>query len=174
MIGPWIDAFFAQILVEALPTKAALRVVTRPPSGGNSNFDEHAIAACIFLRDRPNTLVKLLTNLHAKLLVVDERIVYCGSANWYRYSLEESCEIVLRGPVASVTGLLDEIQVIWDLASEQSSAPESFILVGYNLFSFTRASAVVKCQSALTCFLFRLCSQAATSSTRVSLLGIRR
>jgi hypothetical protein len=47
-------------------------------------------------------------------------------------------------------------------------------IAGYNLFSFTRASAVVKCQSALTCFLFRLSSQAATSSTRVSLLEIRR
>jgi hypothetical protein len=47
-------------------------------------------------------------------------------------------------------------------------------IAGYNLFSFTRASAVVKCQSALTCFLFRLSSQAATSSARVSLSGIRR
>jgi hypothetical protein len=118
VIGPWIDAFFAQILVEALPTKAALRVVTRPQSDGNSNFNEHAIAACICLKERPNTVVRLLANLHAKLLVVDERIVYCGSADWYRYSLQESCEIVLRGPGASVTGLLDQIQVIWDQASE--------------------------------------------------------
>jgi hypothetical protein len=45
---------------------------------------------------------------------------------------------------------------------------------GYNRFSFTRASAVVNCQSALTCFLFRLASQAATSSTKVGLSAIRR
>jgi hypothetical protein len=35
---------------------------------------------------------------------------------------------------------------------------------GYNLFSFTRASAVVNCQSALACFLLRSASQASTSS----------
>ena len=52
--------------------------------------------------------------------------------------------------------------------------PRVVHIAGYNLFSFTRASAVVKCQSALTCFLFRLSSQAATSSTRVSLSGTRR
>ena len=47
-------------------------------------------------------------------------------------------------------------------------------IAGYNRFSLTRASAVVKCQSVLTCFLFRLSSQAATCSARVSLSGIRR
>ncbi len=45
---------------------------------------------------------------------------------------------------------------------------------GYNRFSLTRASAVVNCQSALTCFLLRLPSHAATSSVRVCLSAIRR
>ena len=45
---------------------------------------------------------------------------------------------------------------------------------GYNRFSFTRASAVVNCQSALTCLRLRVSSQAATSSMRLSLSGIRR
>ncbi len=35
---------------------------------------------------------------------------------------------------------------------------------GYNLFSFTRASAVVNCQSALVCLLLRSASHALTSS----------
>ena len=47
-------------------------------------------------------------------------------------------------------------------------------IAGYNRFSFTRASAVVNCQSALACFLLRLSSQAATSSVRVCLSGMRR
>jgi hypothetical protein len=47
-------------------------------------------------------------------------------------------------------------------------------IAGYNRFSFMRALSVVKCQSAVTCFLLRLFSQAATSSARVSLSGIRR
>jgi hypothetical protein len=118
VLGPWIDAFFAQLLASSLPPAIKLRVVTRPPSGANSSFVEHAIAARACLTERPNTIVKLLDNLHAKLVVVDEEIVYCGSANWYRYSLEASREIVLRGPVASAFGLLDEVQVIWDLAAD--------------------------------------------------------
>jgi hypothetical protein len=52
--------------------------------------------------------------------------------------------------------------------------PRVVHIAGYSLFSFTRASAVVNCQSVLTCLLFRLSSHAATSSVRVSLSGIRR
>src|ERR1700722_17094204 len=52
--------------------------------------------------------------------------------------------------------------------------PRVVHIAGYNRFSFTRASAVVNCQSALACFLLRLSSQAATSSVRVCLSGMRR
>ena len=78
---------------------------------------------------------------------------------------------------SAVAERLDTILELRDLVEQLEAAellPQVAHIAGYNLFSFTRASAVVKCQSALTCFLFRLCSQAATSSTRVSLLGIRR
>jgi phospholipase D-like protein len=130
VIGPWIDAFFAQMLVDLPPATAELRVVTRPLSGADSSFREHAIAARSCFDDRPNTRVKLLSNLHAKLVIVDERIVYCGSANWYRYSLQESREIVLRGLVEGASGLLDEVQVLWDEAkpdplAERSTRPET-------------------------------------------------
>jgi hypothetical protein len=116
VIGPWIDAFFAQMLVDSVAAKPELRVVTRPLGGADSNFREHAIAARSCFEDRPNTRVRLLSNLHAKLVIIDERIVYCGSANWYRYSLQESREIVLRGLVEGTSGLLDEVQVLWDEA----------------------------------------------------------
>ncbi|WP_426746280.1 phospholipase D-like domain-containing protein [Myxococcus faecalis] len=125
VIGPWIDEFFAQVLVTALPASTALYVVTRPPSGANSSFGEHALSARASLEARPNTVVKLLVNLHAKVIVVDEQIGYCGSANWYRYSLEESREIVLRGPVASTSGLLDEVQVIWEQAEDAQPVQRS-------------------------------------------------
>jgi RNA-directed DNA polymerase len=52
--------------------------------------------------------------------------------------------------------------------------PRVIHIAGYSLFSLTRASAVVKCQSALACFLLRLSSQAATSSVRICLSEIRR
>ena len=78
---------------------------------------------------------------------------------------------------SAVAERLDTILELRDLVEQLEAAelvPRVAHIAGYNLFSFTRASAVVKCQSALTCFLFRLSSQAATSSTRVSLSGIRR
>jgi phosphatidylserine/phosphatidylglycerophosphate/cardiolipin synthase-like enzyme len=59
------------------------------------------------------------------VIVIDDEIGYCGSANWYRYSLEESREIVLRGPVASAQGLLDEVQLIWDQATSGPVANET-------------------------------------------------
>jgi hypothetical protein len=119
VIGPWIDGFFAQKVVDLLPAKTELRVVMRPPNGADSGFREHAIAARACFEDRTNTVVKLLANLHAKLVIIDEQILYCGSANWYRYSLEESREIVLRGPVEDISALLDETQAIWDEAKSQ-------------------------------------------------------
>ncbi|MBF0527829.1 MAG: hypothetical protein HQK55_00890 [Deltaproteobacteria bacterium] len=125
IIGPWIDAFFAEFVVGTLPSGVELRVVTRPEGGANSGFAEHALAARAHFESRPITLVKLLPRLHAKVVVVDEETAYCGSANWYRYSLEESREIVFRGPTESVSGLLDEIQVIWDQATNEPMQEKS-------------------------------------------------
>src|SRR5260370_912685 len=62
----------------------------------------------------------------------------------------------------------EEFELVYPLV------PRVVHIAGYNLFSFTRASAVVNCQSALTCFLLRLSTQAATSSTKVDLSGMRR
>lgn len=119
IVGPWIDAYFAEMVRDALPAGTGLRVVARPPEGASASFAEHAIAARTCLEGRPNTVVRLLANLHAKVVTIDEDIVYCGSANWYRYSLEESREIVLRGPLAAASGLWDELQVIWDQATAE-------------------------------------------------------
>lgn len=52
--------------------------------------------------------------------------------------------------------------------------PRVVHIAGYSLFSLTRASAAVNCQSALVWFLLRLRSHAATSSLKVCLSGIRR
>jgi phosphatidylserine/phosphatidylglycerophosphate/cardiolipin synthase-like enzyme len=57
-----------------------------------------------------------LERLHAKCLLIDQRIAYVGSANWYRYSLEESLEIVLRGPAAAVAGLQQTCEELWEQA----------------------------------------------------------
>lgn len=120
IVGPWIDAFFAELVCDLLPVAINLRIVTRSPEGANAEFAEHATAACVRFETRPNTIVRLLPGLHAKVLTVDEEFFYCGSANWYRYSLEQSREIVLRGPLSAVDGLLDELELIWEQASAES------------------------------------------------------
>ncbi|MBK8751661.1 MAG: hypothetical protein IPL99_08410 [Candidatus Competibacteraceae bacterium] len=135
VVGPWIDAFFAQILVGSLYATPELRVVTRPLHGASVDFRAHASAARFYFEERPNTVVKLLDALHAKVVVIDETIVYCGSANWYRYSLEESCELVLRGTATGVDGLLDALQILWEQATHESlpeaSAEMSTTSAGY-------------------------------------------
>lgn len=119
VVGPWIDAFFAQILAGSLPAAPELRVITRPLHGASVDFRAHASAARLYFEERPKTVVKLLDALHAKVIVIDETVVYCGSANWYRYSLEESCELVLRGPATGVDGLLDALQTLWEQATHE-------------------------------------------------------
>jgi hypothetical protein len=52
--------------------------------------------------------------------------------------------------------------------------PRVIHITGYSRFSFVRALAVVNCQSALVWFLLRQSCQAATSSIKVCLSGIRR
>jgi phosphatidylserine/phosphatidylglycerophosphate/cardiolipin synthase-like enzyme len=74
---------------------------------------------------RRKTLVRLLEDLHAKLIVIDDNVVYCGSANWYQYSLQESRELVLRGPADDAVGLLDELHTIWEMGSEDTPLPHA-------------------------------------------------
>jgi phosphatidylserine/phosphatidylglycerophosphate/cardiolipin synthase-like enzyme len=61
-----------------------------------------------------NFEVRTLPGLHAKCICIDNQIAFVGSANWYRYSLEESLEIVLRGPISSAQGLDREFEAFWE------------------------------------------------------------
>ena len=83
----------------------------------------------------------------------------------------------LKGTIVTVDALncqREIAQQIVDQGGDYVLVPQVAHSAGYNRFSLTRASAVVKCQSVLTYLLFRLSSQAATSSTRFSLSEIRR
>lgn len=135
VVGPWIDAFFAQILVGSLPAAPQLRIMTRPLSGASVDFKTHASAARLCFEARPKTIVRLLDTLHAKAIVIDETIVYCGSANWYRYSLEESCELVLRGPAIGVDGWRDTLHSLWEQATREpmpaAASARSATVAGY-------------------------------------------
>jgi len=89
-------------------------------------FLEHAQAARQRFADRGNAEIRTLHHLHAKVILIDGIIAFCGSANWYRYSLEEAAEIVLRGDGQEVPTLLDELASFWDQAiAENLEVPPS-------------------------------------------------
>lgn len=123
IVGPWIDAFFAEVVIGATNSTLPIRILTRPLSSMSASFLEHATAARQRFKDRGNTEIRTLLHLHAKVILIDETIAYCGSANWYRYSLEESAEIVLRGDCQEVPTLLDELTSLWDQASSDDHIP---------------------------------------------------
>lgn len=116
IVGPFIDDYFAETAVASCPKSVQLRVLTRSPNAVDRSFMEHIETAIARFKERPLTEVRTLDRLHAKLVVIDEKIVFCGSANWYRYSLEEGLEVVLRGPIEEAPTLLDEVASLWDLA----------------------------------------------------------
>ncbi|UQA61389.1 phospholipase D-like domain-containing protein [Polyangium aurulentum] len=116
VVGPFIDDYFAETAVACCPKGVRLRVLTRSPAAVDPMFAGHAEAALARFRGRPLTEVRPLDRLHAKLVLIDETTVFCGSANWYRYSLEEGLEVVLRGPVDEAPTLLDELASLWDQA----------------------------------------------------------
>jgi hypothetical protein len=113
IMGPWIDDYFADVVLRSCRRGVKLKVLTRPLGQMSEGFLEHAREARRRFAEQAGAVIKVAARLHAKVIILDERTVYCGSANWYRYSLEESQEIVLRGPVADVPGLLDEWEALW-------------------------------------------------------------
>ncbi len=130
IVGPWIDAFFADLVIGASSTATALRILTRPLDAMSSGFLEHAQAARRRFTDRGNAEIRTLHHLHAKVILIDGVIAFCGSANWYRYSLEEAAEIVLRGDGQEVPSLLDELASLWDQATPENledSAPPAML-----------------------------------------------
>ncbi len=120
IVGPWIDAFFADLVIGASPTTVAFRILTRPLGAMSPGFLEHAQAAQQLFTDRGNAEIRTLHHLHAKVILIDGIIAFCGSANWYRYSLEEAAEIVLRGDGQEVPTLLDELASLWDQATAEN------------------------------------------------------
>jgi hypothetical protein len=83
-------------------------------------FLKYAQAAWQRFSDRGNAQIRTLHHLHAKVVVIDGMITYCGSANWYWYSLQEAAEIVLRGDAQDIPTLLDELASLWGQATIQN------------------------------------------------------
>lgn len=112
VFGPWIDGWTAEQIVAALQPGIALRVLLRPRDGCEASFATHRHDACAVFAQRAAE-VRELAALHAKVIAIDGALAYVGSANWYRYSLEESLELVVRAPFTELAGLAEHLEVLW-------------------------------------------------------------
>ena len=117
VLGPWIDDYFASEVLTACHAKVSLRVLTRPTQQMFDGFVGDACAAAARLRER-GADVRQLAGLHAKVILVDDAVAYCGSTNWYRHSLEHSVEVTLRGPASGIPSLLDEVETAWQRGTD--------------------------------------------------------
>ncbi|HWR26778.1 MAG TPA: phospholipase D-like domain-containing protein, partial [candidate division Zixibacteria bacterium] len=115
LVGPWIDDYVAEQLVLVAPKKLDARVLIRPEKQVQSDVWNRILTALYIFADHwDNFEVRVLERLHAKCLCIDSHVVYVGSANWYRYSLEESMEVVLRGNVDGIYGIDKELEGLWE------------------------------------------------------------
>jgi hypothetical protein len=115
LIGPWLDTYVAEQIVLHSSCQLQGRVLVRAEHQVESEVWQEIVSALgKFAGHWTNFEVRTLERLHAKCLLIDDRLAYVGSANWYRYSVETSLEIVLRGPIDAVPGLQNECEALWE------------------------------------------------------------
>lgn len=115
IVGPWLDDYFAEQVVKPASRDLEARVLVRPEAEVDALAWERTLAALsIFAGYWSKCEARHLARLHAKCLCIDDRIVYVGSANWYRYSMENAVEIVLRGSVETIEGGGAQLESLWD------------------------------------------------------------
>jgi len=118
IIGPWIDTFFIEEIKISLPKSATARVLTRL---ANTKDEENIVTynALKILKSFVSTFeARSLSTVHSKVIIINKSIVYLGSTNWYKYSLEVAPEITLRCPIEFISGLDRIIDEYWNKGSE--------------------------------------------------------
>ncbi|OPY50973.1 MAG: hypothetical protein A4E49_02473 [Methanosaeta sp. PtaU1.Bin112] len=126
IVGPWLDDYFADQVVLASPSELDARAIVREEEQMDPEAWQRTSAALsIFAAKWTDFKARTQSRLHAKFLCIDDKILYLGSANWYRYSLEKSFELVLRGPKNEIVGFDEELERLWrnaaDLKVQQNS-----------------------------------------------------
>ncbi|HPS90647.1 MAG TPA: phospholipase D-like domain-containing protein [Methanothrix sp.] len=119
IVGPWLDDYFADQVVLASPSELDARAVVREEEQMDPEAWQRTSAALsIFAAKWTDFKARTQGRLHAKFLCIDDKILYLGSANWYRYSLEKSFELVLRGPKNKIIGFDEELERLWRNAAD--------------------------------------------------------
>ncbi len=118
LIGPWLDTYVAEQMVLHAPRHLQARILVRAEQQVEAEVWQEIVSALSKFAAHWNQFeVRTLERLHAKCFLIDDRLAYVGSANWYRYSLETSLEIVLRGRLDLVPGLQQECEALWEQAA---------------------------------------------------------
>src|SRR5262245_678566 len=118
LIGPWLDSYVAEQIVLLAPRNLQARVLVRAEQQVEVEVWQEIVKALSrFAAHWSQFEARTLGRLHAKCVLIDDRLCYVGSANWYRYSLEKSLEIVLRGPLDAAVGLQQECEALWEQAA---------------------------------------------------------
>ena len=119
IIGPWLDDYFAQAIIGVAPANIEARVLVRGKENVEPAAWERTQRAMFTFRNHWKVFqARHLDLLHAKVICVDGQIAYLGSANWYRFSLERSKEIVLRLSVNEVENLEGELENLWECGTD--------------------------------------------------------
>jgi len=114
IIGPWIDDYFAHEVISSAARGLKANVLIRDPNDVDKfSWERSQIALSVFKEHWSSLEVRTLEKLHAKMILIDNNLLYIGSANWYRFSLESAREIVIRGLVESTNGIQVEIKKLW-------------------------------------------------------------
>jgi phosphatidylserine/phosphatidylglycerophosphate/cardiolipin synthase-like enzyme len=118
LIGPWLDSYVAEQIVLLAPRTLQARVLVRPEQQVEAEVWQEIVKGLSRFAAHWNQFeARTLERLHAKCVLIDDRLCYVGSANWYRYSVETSLEIVLRGPLDSAPDLQQECEALWERAT---------------------------------------------------------
>jgi hypothetical protein len=119
IVGPWLDDYFAEQIVLVAPSDLDARAIVRDEQQMDPEaWHRTSAALSIFSGHWNDFKAKTQERLHAKFLCIDDKIAYIGSANWYRYSLEKSLEVVLRGPKNEIIGFDEELVRLWRNATD--------------------------------------------------------
>ncbi len=112
IVGPWMDAYFARIIIDSLPNKEVeVKFIVRADDGV---IDTKTLSALNLARQNLNKFqANSLENLHSKVILIDGEIFFLGSANWYWYSLNQGVEVIVKGDISLLPELLQELDQYW-------------------------------------------------------------
>lgn len=124
MVGPWIDSFFVQEVLDSINKDLKLKFIVRI---WDDEVDGRTFYALNMAKEKIEDFeARSLPKLHTKAIIIDEKIAYFGSTNWYKYSLEEAVEITVRLKIGELDDFNSLINKYWEDSNSISFQDNSF------------------------------------------------